>query len=164
MHHASRCHMERDGTRGPHRGPTQGTHPHTQGTHTGDRPTHRGPTQRAGGPHRGPTTGGEATQGTHTEHTQTLNKRRPRKHYHLSSSSSSSQKENRKAWGDTVTRCAVRGVQCGTTPIPIYRDSGHHIISTQRLISSHYQHYQVSPFYFSIISNNIFVPPAPPSS
>jgi len=67
--------MERSATRDPHRGPTQ--RGPTQGTHTGD--PHRRPTQR-GGPHRGPTTGGptedpppegRATQGTHTEHTQT---------------------------------------------------------------------------------------------
>jgi len=49
----------------------------TQGTHTGD--PHRGPTQgtHKGNPHKGegptedPPPEGRATQGTHTEHTQT---------------------------------------------------------------------------------------------
>ena len=88
MHHASRCHMERDGTRDLDSGPTQGTHTgdphsgpsqgtHTEGTHT--REPHRGTTQgthtegrapqrthhRRGGPHRGPTQRGP-TQGTYT--------------------------------------------------------------------------------------------------
>ena len=54
----------------PHRGPTQGTYtgdPHrgpAQGTHTGD--PHRGE-----GPTEDPPPEGRATQGTHTEHTQT---------------------------------------------------------------------------------------------
>jgi len=46
---------QRDGTRGPPRGPTQGTH-------TGD--PHRGQ-----GPTEDPPPEGRATQGTHTEHT-----------------------------------------------------------------------------------------------
>jgi len=59
----------------PHRGPTQ--RGPTQGTHTGD--PHRGPAQgthtgdphRAEGPTEDPPPEGRATQGTHTEHTQT---------------------------------------------------------------------------------------------
>jgi len=60
-------------------GPTQGTHTGDpqEGTHTGD--PHRGPAQgtHTGDPHRGegptedPPPEARATQGTHTEHTQT---------------------------------------------------------------------------------------------
>jgi len=53
----------------PHRGPTQRVP--TQGTHTGV--PHRGPTQgtHTEGPTEDPPPEGRATQGTHTEHTQT---------------------------------------------------------------------------------------------
>jgi len=61
---------------------TQRDEGRTEGTHTGDPhrgDPHRGPTQgtRTGDPHRGegptedPPPEGRATQGTHTEHTQT---------------------------------------------------------------------------------------------
>jgi len=59
--------MECSATRDPHRGDSH--RGPTQGTRTGD--PHRGPTQRGGGT-EDPPPEGRATQGTNTEHTQTI--------------------------------------------------------------------------------------------